>query len=556
MAIFQHRPFKNFVHVPKGRKLYVYSDSACTSEATITETDDTSITQPIEMGVDDPSSGNYGGIATFKCNESVVYVKTDYPGDEAEPLYPTGGGDDDLETMTVANKSGAGMSAGDLVYVSGYDTTLGAPSVTLADADGGGKVAELVLTEDIANNASGYAEGAATVGSLNTSGAAAVGDIAYLSTTAGGFSFTATNSADDVEQVVGVCVTKNATTGQMYFFPGRRVITEVPTSGLTASCVGTTQIADDSVTAAKTDTATAGTVEASKIVVASGDKDCGDFRNLDCTNLDAGASGTAGSVDVFPATASKGKLTLSCTNQTGNTTVTVDANAMAAARTINIPDPGKNAYVVTSSSAMTPAEVDVLDGLAQGSILRGEAGGVAAYDATGDGQILVGDGTDIASVAVSGDVTLANDGEVTIANDAVEAAMVADDQLDGSHAAVHADDNTTPCIPVLYSIEVDGGAAADDDITIAEKILVTDVWIVATSAGEASDTITIKNGTNAITDAMDYNVSDKAVVRAGTIDNAYTTIAASGTLRATTTDDDAQNDCASCIVYVLGHRVA
>ena len=41
------------------------------------------------------------------------------------------------------------------------------------------------------------------------------------------------------------------------------------------------------------------------------------------------------------------------------------------------------------------------------------------YDAKTDGQILVGDGTDIASVAVSGDVTLANDGAVTIADDAV-----------------------------------------------------------------------------------------------------------------------------------------
>ena len=41
------------------------------------------------------------------------------------------------------------------------------------------------------------------------------------------------------------------------------------------------------------------------------------------------------------------------------------------------------------------------------------------YDAKTEGYILVGDGTDIASVAVSGDVTLAKDGAVTIADDAV-----------------------------------------------------------------------------------------------------------------------------------------
>lgn len=46
-------------------------------------------------------------------------------------------------------------------------------------------------------------------------------------------------------------------------------------------------------------------------------------------------------------------------------------------------------------------------------------------DANNSGYILVGDGTDIASVAVSGDVTLAADGEVTIANDAVSNAKLA-----------------------------------------------------------------------------------------------------------------------------------
>ena len=35
------------------------------------------------------------------------------------------------------------------------------------------------------------------------------------------------------------------------------------------------------------------------------------------------------------------------------------------------------------------------------------------------GQILVGDGTDVNSVAVSGDIELANTGAVTIADDAV-----------------------------------------------------------------------------------------------------------------------------------------
>ena len=88
---------------------------------------------------------------------------------------------------------------------------------------------------------------------------------------------------------------------------------------------------------------TPGTVTASKAVVVDSNKDAGDFRNLDCVNLDAGASGTAGTVDVFPTTASKGKLTISATDNTGNTATTVTNAAMGQASTITIPDPGGSA---------------------------------------------------------------------------------------------------------------------------------------------------------------------------------------------------------------------
>lgn len=63
--------------------------------------------------------------------------------------------------------------------------------------------------------------------------------------------------------------------------------------------------------------------------------------------------------------------------------------------------------------------------LAQGSII---VGGVAdaptALDASTSGQILVGDGTDLKSVAMSGDATLAANGALTIAADAVDNTMI------------------------------------------------------------------------------------------------------------------------------------
>lgn len=114
-------------------------------------------------------------------------------------------------------------------------------------------------------------------------------------------------------------------------------------SDTTPSDISTQLNVLDSLSAAEfafLDGVTAGTVTASKAAVVDASKDIGDFRNLDCTNLDAGASGTAGTVDVFPTTASKGKLALTCTDQTGDTAVTINAEAMGQATNVGIPDPG------------------------------------------------------------------------------------------------------------------------------------------------------------------------------------------------------------------------
>ncbi len=63
--------------------------------------------------------------------------------------------------------------------------------------------------------------------------------------------------------------------------------------------------------------------------------------------------------------------------------------------------------------------------LAQGSILVGDSDGeAAAISAKTSGQILVGNGTTVASVAVSGDVTMDATGAVTIAAKAVEDTMI------------------------------------------------------------------------------------------------------------------------------------
>ena len=83
-----------------------------------------------------------------------------------------------------------------------------------------------------------------------------------------------------------------------------------------------------------------GTVVASSAVVVDANKDISAFRNVTATNYDAGVSGTAGTFDVFPTTAAKGKLALTASDSAGDTTTTITNASQAAARTYTVPDAG------------------------------------------------------------------------------------------------------------------------------------------------------------------------------------------------------------------------
>ena len=58
------------------------------------------------------------------------------------------------------------------------------------------------------------------------------------------------------------------------------------------------------------------------------------------TNVDAGVSGQAGTVDIFPATALKGRVRLSAADSAGDTVTEIKNASQAAARTYTIPDAG------------------------------------------------------------------------------------------------------------------------------------------------------------------------------------------------------------------------
>lgn len=66
--------------------------------------------------------------------------------------------------------------------------------------------------------------------------------------------------------------------------------------------------------------------------------EAGGTNEIDTLNL--GASGTAGTLYVFPTTASKGKLKLSATDNTADYQVAITNAAFGQAATLTIPDPG------------------------------------------------------------------------------------------------------------------------------------------------------------------------------------------------------------------------
>jgi hypothetical protein len=112
--------------------------------------------------------------------------------------------------------------------------------------------------------------------------------------------------------------------------------------------------------------------------------------------------------------------------------------------------------------------------------------------------------------------------------------------------------SNTAGIPVILTFDLADAATATYSYVIKHKFEITNVEVQKRStAGGASDTVQVLNGTDAVTNAMSLNIADKAVVRWGTIDDAYSTIAAGGTLAITLTKASTN---VACMVVVTGVR--
>ena len=134
-----------------------------------------------------------------------------------------------------------------------------------------------------------------------------------------------------------------------------------------------------------------------------------------------------------------------------------------------------------------------MDAIARGSIIVGGASNApTALNCKTDKQILIGDGTDLKSVAVSGDITITNAGAVAIGAKKVTTAMLADTA--SANAKKIADPGTGEAIPVTGSGHVPLAIldAAETNTLAVPTFEGQELTIYATSlAGTGTRTITV-----------------------------------------------------------------
>ena len=138
-----------------------------------------------------------------------------------------------------------------------------------------------------------------------------------------------------------------------------------------------------------------------------------------------------------------------------------------------------------ANDAVTNAK---LANMTRGTIKVGGASNAPAdLDAKTDGYILIGDGTDVSSVAISGDITIDNTGAVTIASGAVESGMLNANVISGQTNMTGDVENTDE---LLIS---DGGTLKRIDFSVLRDAVFNDVSGDATIADGGA--LTIGTGT-------------------------------------------------------------
>jgi hypothetical protein len=240
--------------------------------------------------------------------------------------------------------------------------------------------------------------------------------------------------------------------------------------------------------------------------------------------------------------------------------------------------PGGDIRSVNAQLATAAATAKIYHG---SMVTRGGTGGAFIAVATASGQPVLGfnagkvvDNTSGADGALSvpdietgrlvvkhaGTITAAHVGkpafvvdDQTVAPTGSVVAGVVTDYLSATECAIHVDpliaaltlvgslslgvqtnNQVDPYPYLVYTFAVPDAATGDIDIVVSRKIEVIDVVCQKQNGAGAANTMQVKNGANAISDAIAC-ATDNAITRAGSIDDAQSTINAGGTLRLTAT---------------------
>ena len=102
--------------------------------------------------------------------------------------------------------------------------------------------------------------------------------------------------------------------------------------------------------------------------------------------------------------------------------------------------------------------------------------------------------------------------------------------------------------PVVVKVVIDADYTGEKSVTIPYDMEVIDVIVQCTGAN-TNGTLTLKNGTNAISDAIVCAV-DTTITRAGKIDDAYSTLYTTSTV---TVVAHGANDRG--IMWIIGYRI-
>ena len=226
-------------------------------------------------------------------------------------------------------------------------------------------------------------------------------------------------------------------------------------------------------------------------------------------------------------------------NGSAAATVTVDLDGSTLAlgsSGVKVADGGVDTTQLASDAVTTAKITDANVTLAK--IANAAANTVIVRDANSSGvlsakevtntQILIGDGTGFTAAALSGDVTMTNAGAVTIANNAVETAMIGDEQVTLAKLA-HAAANTVlvrdansagdPSFKEVTNTQIligDGtgftAAALSGDVTMTNAGAVTIANGAVETAMIANDAVTGDKLANDITIAQDLTVTRDLIV--------------------------------------------